>query len=199
MTQVNGMKNVIMQVTDFLKGAMVNLLFYYHILWLLKRNLAIILPLKSKLSGKFQRFNAIDGNIEMLKYSWISKNFNQMKNLKAFCEAQTASHLKEIIQPSQNKSFLRLWNKHFLTEIYRNIDTFAFQVLRKCSSWASFPVKMFFLTPTTYMFAGKFVKWVMFLVVLRKYIFSNAEWVELCKMSEVFWAKPYCKMSDPFS
>ena len=32
-------------------------------------NLATILPLKSKLSGKFQRFNAIDGSIEMLKNS----------------------------------------------------------------------------------------------------------------------------------
>ena len=40
------------------------------------RNLATILPLKSKLSGKFQRFNAIDGNMEMLKNSLISKNFH---------------------------------------------------------------------------------------------------------------------------
>ena len=37
--------------------------------WLLKRNLTIILPLKSKFSGKCQRFNAIDGIIEMLKNS----------------------------------------------------------------------------------------------------------------------------------
>ena len=34
---------------------------------LLNRNLATILPLKVKLSGKVQRFNAIDGNVEMLK------------------------------------------------------------------------------------------------------------------------------------
>ena len=27
--------------------------------------------------------------------------------------------------------------KHFLTEIYRNIQTFAFKVLQKCSPWAS--------------------------------------------------------------
>ena len=34
------------------------------------RNLATILPVKSKFSGKFQRFNAIeDGSIEMLKNS----------------------------------------------------------------------------------------------------------------------------------
>ena len=40
------------------------------------RNLARILPLKSKLSGNFQRFNAIDGTIKMLKKSLILKNFN---------------------------------------------------------------------------------------------------------------------------
>ena len=49
------------------------------------RNLARILFLKSKLSRKFQCFNATDGNIEMLKKSY---------------EVQTASRLKEIIQPS---------------------------------------------------------------------------------------------------
>ena len=31
------------------------------------------LTLKSKFSGKFQRFNAIDGSIEMMKNSWISE------------------------------------------------------------------------------------------------------------------------------
>ena len=34
-----------------------------------ERKYATILPLKSKLSGKFQRFNAIDGSVEMLKNS----------------------------------------------------------------------------------------------------------------------------------
>ena len=33
------------------------------------RNFATILPLKFKLFGKFQRFNAIDESIKMLKYS----------------------------------------------------------------------------------------------------------------------------------
>ena len=40
------------------------------------RNLATISPLKSKLSKQFQRFNAIDGSIEMLKNCLISKNLN---------------------------------------------------------------------------------------------------------------------------
>ena len=33
------------------------------------RNLATVLPLKSKLSGKFERFIAIDESIKMLKNS----------------------------------------------------------------------------------------------------------------------------------
>ena len=75
-----------------------------------------------------------------------------MKNFKIFCEAQIASHIK----------------KYFLTEIYRNIQTFAFQVLRECSSWAfrNGAVQMFFLTPTKKMFAEKFAKRVRFLAVL---------------------------------
>ena len=52
-----------------------------------------------------------------------------MKNCKTFYEAQTVSRLKEIIQPPPTQNFL--------TEIYRNIQTFAFKVLRECSSWAS--------------------------------------------------------------
>ena len=36
------------------------------------------------------------------------------------------------------------------------------------------------------------------LAVLQENIFYNDEWVEALKMSEVFWAKLYCKMSDLF-
>ena len=44
-------------------------------------------------------------------------------------------------------------------DICSNIQTFAFQVLRECSSWASRngAVQMFFLTPNRNMLAGKFV------------------------------------------
>ena len=55
------------------------------------RNLAVILPLQSKFFENFRRFNAIDESIEMLKNSWISKNF------KTFLETHTANRLKEII------------------------------------------------------------------------------------------------------
>ena len=47
--------------------------------WHIKGNLATILPLKSKLSGKFERFNAIDGSIQMLKNSCVPKISIKMK------------------------------------------------------------------------------------------------------------------------
>ena len=97
MTRLNGVKY-------FLNNPMFSLLFYCRFIfierkWLLMRNLATISPLTSKLSGKFQCFNAIDGSIEMLKNSWISKNFNSNET---FYEAQTASRLKQIIKPLPN-------------------------------------------------------------------------------------------------
>ena len=53
-----------------------------------------------------------------------------------------------------------LWNKYFLLDMYRNIQTFAFKMLPECSSWASMngAVQRSFLTPNRNMFAGKFVR-----------------------------------------
>ena len=56
----------------------------------------------------------------------------KMENCKRFYEAQTASHLKEIVQtpltnPPPDKILLRPWNKNFLMEIYRNIQTLLFK------------------------------------------------------------------------
>ena len=67
------MKNAIIQVAYFLNGPMFNLcfvviLFYIARKWLLMGNLATILPLKSKFSAKFQRFNAV---IEKLNFKKI--------------------------------------------------------------------------------------------------------------------------------
>ena len=90
-----------------------------------------------------------------------------MKNCKTFYEAQTAISLKEIIQPPPpppptppDKVLLCLWNKKFLTDIYRYIKTSAFKVLLECSTWVSRngAVQMFFPRPNRNMFAGKFVK-----------------------------------------
>ena len=57
------------------------------------RSIATVLTLKSKFSGKFQRFNTIN------RFSI------KMKNCKTLYEVQTASHIKEIIQP-QCKCYL---------------------------------------------------------------------------------------------
>ena len=70
MIKLNGVKSVNMHVTYFLNGSVFSffvILFYIERKCLLMRNLAIILALKSKLSGKLQRFNAVDWGIEMLK------------------------------------------------------------------------------------------------------------------------------------
>ena len=67
-------------------------------LFYIERNVATTWPFMSKLSGKFQRFNAIEGSCQNAEKSWISKSFNKMKNCKTFYEAQTSSCFKEIIQ-----------------------------------------------------------------------------------------------------
>ena len=121
-------------------------------------------------------------------------------NSKAFCEAQTANHLKEVIQQIKpDKSLLLLWNKNFLREIYRNIQIIVFKVLRECISWASRnDAAPIFFSDTNQMIAERFVNWERFLSVLRKHIGFNVEWVQVRKMSEVFWMKLYWKISDFF-
>ena len=115
-----------------------------------------------------------------------------MKNCETFYEAQTVRQLHEIIQPSpnsppSNKILLRLWNKHFLTEIYRNIQTFAFKVPQECSSWVSIneAMQMSFMTPNRNMSAGKFLKSERFLAALWDHIIFNVKRVEVHKMNEV--------------
>ena len=77
MTKFDGTKNAIMQMTFFLNGPVFNLLFYCQIiLYWEKVTSDEKFNLNSKLHGKFQRFNAIDGSIKMLKNGWISKNFD---------------------------------------------------------------------------------------------------------------------------
>ena len=96
------------------------------------RNLAT--ALKSKLPGELQRFSAVNGSMEMLMNSWISKEFKlKWTILKHF---KQCAALRKLFSPPPDKSFLRHWNKNFLTEIHSNIQTLAFQVLRECSSLA---------------------------------------------------------------
>ena len=167
------------------------------------RNLAIILPLKFKLSGKFQYFNAINGSIEMLKNSWISKKFELNENLKnkSTTPKQRASLRKSSrfppSPPHQIKSYYIFGTKIFLfryTEIYKHLLSKCFKnavlgcqkmVQRKCSSDTK----------------QKHVCWKICTVIkvfgrVRKYIIFNVKWVEVLKMSEAFWANSYCKISD---
>ena len=167
--------------------------FYIERKCLLMRSLATILPLKSKLSTKFQHFNTLD------------RFYIKMKNCKTLYKVQTASCLKEIFQPppthpSPDKILLCLWNKNFITETYRKMQALTFKVFQECGSWASRndAVQILFLTPNRNMLAGKFVEWDRVLFVLLEQLVVNVKLVKVSKMSEVFWAKLYCKMSDPF-
>ena len=80
---------------------------------------------------------------------------------------------------------MRLWDKNFLTEIYRNIKTFAIKGLQECSSCESRngAVQMFFLTSNRNMCAGKFAKSERFLDVLLEHLLVKCD---VRKMSEVF-------------
>ena len=167
--------------------------FYIERKWLLMRSLATILPLKSKLSQKFQRFNTLD------RFSI------KMKNCKTLYEVQTTSRLKEIFQPppthpSPDKILLCLWNKNIIKQTYRKMQAFTFKVFQECGSWASRndAVQMLFLTPNRNMLAGKIIKSDRVLAVLLEQFIVNVKLVEVSKMSGVFWAKLYCKMSDLF-
>ena len=90
------------------------------------RNIAAILPLKSKLPGKFERFNAINRCIEMLKIDEFSKISIKIKNCKTFCKAQTANRLKKFIQspPPTRTNLITSRKQIFLRrhiEIYRHL------------------------------------------------------------------------------
>ena len=124
-------------------------------------------------------------------------------NHRTFCKAQTVSCFTKIIQPSPipsqpDETLLRLWNKNYLKEIFRNIQTFSFKVLQECSSWPSRngASQYFFLTPNRNMIVGKVVKSERSLAVLWEPIIFNVNWVEVRKMSDLFWAKLYCKTCD---
>ena len=115
----------------------------------------------------------------------------KIKIFQTFCESQTASCLAQIIQASQfhphplsrpDKMFFCLCNKNFLMEIYRNIRTFvAFQVLLEYNSRASrkgAPKVFFSETNQKNLKMCKVRK----VFASSDYIFSNAQWVEVCKM-----------------
>ena len=110
-----------------------------------------------------------------------------VKNCKTRPKQRAA--LFSLHQPTipPHKILLHLWNKNFLREINRNIQTFAFKVFQKSSSWVSRngAVQMIFLTPNRNIFAGKFVNWERFLAVFWEHVIFNFKRVEIHRMSEV--------------
>ena len=78
--------------------------------------------------------------------SWKYRNFEKQLNfqkfqlkwkiLKHFTRPKQRTVLRKFFSPPPGKIFSLLWNKNLLTEIYRNIQAFAFLVLRERSSWA---------------------------------------------------------------
>ena len=157
---------------------------------------------KSKLYGKFQRFHAIYGSVEILKIVELLKISIKWKIVKHFTRLKQRAALKKIILPLHKK-----WNltasqqQKFVTEIYRNIQTFAFKVLQECSPWAfkKWCSGNVFSDTKQKNLGLKICKVWRFLDALRECIIFNVKWVEVLKMSEVFWAKLYCKLRDLFS
>ena len=129
-------------------------------------------------------------------------NYNEKLKKRSMRPKQWASLNKLLCLPPSStppdKILLRLWNKNFLNYIYRIIQTFAFKMLQECSSWVSriCAVQTFFLTKKEKHFAVKLVKWERFVAVFQEHIIFSVNRVEVHKMSEVFWTKLYCKISN---
>ena len=124
--------------------------------WHLKRNLATILPLKSKLFGKFQHFTS--------PKQW--------------------SVWRKLFSLPPDKSFLRFWDKKFWKETYRNIQKFSSQMVWECSFCVTKNVamQMFFQSPTRDRVAGVYfyLEWVEFRKMCESF------WAKLhCKMRDL--------------
>ena len=120
-----------------------------------------------------------------MKNSWISKILNSNEKLYNILRGPNSEPPRPHPQP--DTILLRFWNKNSLTEIYRNIHTLAFKVLQECSSWMSRNGAMqIFFSPNRKMFAGKFIKWEQFSVVLRGHISFNVKWVVVRRTKEFF-------------
>ena len=130
MTQMSGMKNAVTPVIHFLNGPQLNFLFYCHIILY-----SVTSYEKFSQNGTFefqtgkpQRFNAIDGSIEMQKNGSISKNFSKMKNIKIFLNKLQAA-LRKLFSSPPDKNFLPLWHKNLsrYTGIYRHLLSKCFE------------------------------------------------------------------------
>ena len=134
------------------------------------------------------------------------------KKCKSFCEVQTFSRLQSPPSPSPpNKILLRLWNKNFLTEIYRHKDIQKYtdrKAVLGIQKWCNTNIFCFilffvccccccccccFLTQQKEICklcnVRKFLNSERFLAVWREDVIPNAKRVEIRKMSENFFSK----------
>ena len=138
----------------------------------------------------------------MLKNIWISKNFNCIYNEKNFLLSVLSPPNNDL--PERNYPAIHHWliekisvsgTKIFeqrFTGIYKLNICFPSALplgMRTYSSWMSADV--FSDTNQKHVFAC--------CCVWQECIFYNVELFEVYKMSEVFWAKKYCKMRDIFA
>ena len=137
-------------------------------------------------------------NFEKFQLKWkIVKHFTRPKQRAALRK------LFSLHQPPipPDKILLNLWNKNFLREVYRNIQTFAFKVLQESSSWASGngAVQMFFLTPNRSIFFWKILKMRKFFgCVLGAYYFQfQRSWDSQNERGFLKW-NCNCKINDLF-
>ena len=136
---------------------------------------------------KIVEFPKISIKIKNVKY------FKRPKQRSALSKLFSLSHALPLPPSLPN-------HKNIYTEIYRHLLPKCFKnVVLGCQKMVR--CKCFFWQQTKKMFAGKFVKWVWFLlehIIFKEHITLNVKRVEVRKMSEVFWAKLYCKRSDLF-
>ena len=137
---MNWVKNAIMQVTYFLNSGMSNFLFYCHIILYWQKVTSY-----EKFSHIYPWSPTYLENFSFLLL-WIEvwKCWKIVKFPKISIKRETVKHFTKPKQQAtwrtffslppthirSDKNLLRLWNKNFLTVIYRNIQTFIFKVFK---------------------------------------------------------------------
>ena len=96
MTKLIEVKTATMEVTYFLNSPMSNLLFYCFIILYWEK---VTSYEKFRLTLTFQRFNAIDGSIKILKNSWISPTSHQ---ITSYCVFGTNTFLQTYVEISKH-------------------------------------------------------------------------------------------------
>ena len=136
----------------------------------------------------------------MLKNIWISENFNCIYNEKNFLLSVLSPPNNDL--PERNYPAIHHWLIEKIsvsgTKIFEQRFTGIYKyLLSKCSASGNAHLQflgvldVFSDTNQKYVFAC--------CCVWQECIFYNVELFEVYKMSEVFWAKTYCKMTDIFA